>query len=101
MLHCLIKRICIDGKVPAERKSNIIVTIYKNKGDKLQRHNYRGISLLCTGYKIVANCSVTIIGEYHYYAQDTKCGKLQCHNYRGISLLCTGYKMWQIAASQL
>jgi len=100
--------------VPAEQKTNIIVTIYKKTGDKLQRHSYRGISLLCTGYKIMANCSVTIIQEYHYFAQDTKimancsvtiiqeyhyyaqdtnCGKLQCHNYTGISLFCTGYKI--------
>ena len=41
----------------------------------MQRHNYRGISLLCTGYKIVAKCSVTIIEEYHYCAQDTKLWK--------------------------
>jgi len=40
--------------------------------DKLQCNNYTGISLLCTGYKIVTNYSVTIIQEYDYYAQDTK-----------------------------
>jgi len=67
MLHCLIKRVGIEGNVPAEWK-----TIHKKRGDKLQCHNYTGISLLCTGYKIVTNYSVTIIQEYDYYAQDTK-----------------------------
>jgi len=54
---------------------------------KLQCHNYKGISLLHTRYKIVANYIVTNIKEYHYYAQDTNCDKLQCHSYRRISLL--------------
>jgi hypothetical protein len=36
MLHSLIKRAWIEGKVRAEWKANIIVPVYKNKGDKLQ-----------------------------------------------------------------
>jgi len=83
----------------SQLQSNIIIMHRIENCGKLQRHNYKGISLLCTGYKIVANCSVTIIEElctgykivanysvtiteqYHYYAQDRK--------------------LWQIAVSQL
>jgi hypothetical protein len=53
MPHSLIKRIWIEGKVPMERSTNITVPTYKNKGDKLQCQNYRGISLLCTGYTVL------------------------------------------------
>jgi len=30
-----------------------MVTIHRNNGNKLQCHDYTGISLLCTGYKIL------------------------------------------------
>jgi hypothetical protein len=52
-VHRLIKGKCIKEKVPTDWKTNILVSIYKNKGDKLQHKNNRGISLLCTGYKIL------------------------------------------------
>jgi hypothetical protein len=41
-----------EEKVPTDWKTNI-VPIYKYNGDKQQCKNYRGISLLCTGYKIL------------------------------------------------
>jgi sorting nexin-29 len=39
--------------VPTDWKTNITVLICKNKGDKLECANYRGMSLLCTGFKIL------------------------------------------------
>jgi hypothetical protein len=52
-LYSLIKRIWIEEKVPAEWKTNVTVPIYNNKCDKLQRRNYRGMSLLRTRYKML------------------------------------------------
>jgi len=58
--------------LPTEWTKNIIVLTYKNRGDKLQCKNYRGITLLCTGYKILTTVNNNrlkkytehIIGEY-------------------------------------
>jgi sorting nexin-29 len=71
-IHRLIKGIWIEEKIPTDWKTNIIVPIFKNKGDKLQCKNYTGILLLCTGYKILTTVinnklkkyTEHIIGEY-------------------------------------
>jgi hypothetical protein len=71
-IHCLIKRIWKEEKMPTDWKTNIIVPMYKNRGEKLQCKNYGGISLLCTGYKILSTVlnsilkkdTEHIIGEY-------------------------------------
>jgi hypothetical protein len=63
-VHRLIKGIWIEARVPTDWKTNIIVRIYKNKGDKLQCKIYRGISLLCTGYKILTTVSNNRLKKY-------------------------------------
>ena len=35
-----------DGKVPADWKQSFIVCLYKEKGDALDRGNYRGLKLI-------------------------------------------------------
>jgi sorting nexin-29 len=48
------------------------VPVYKSRGDKLQCKNYRGLSLLCTGYRVLTTVinnrlkkyTEHIIGEY-------------------------------------
>ncbi|XP_011685761.1 PREDICTED: uncharacterized protein PF11_0207-like [Wasmannia auropunctata] len=49
----LLKLIWRRGKIPNNWKKSIVVPIYK-RGDKEVPGNYRGISLLCTAYKIYA-----------------------------------------------
>jgi hypothetical protein len=71
-IHSLNKGIWKEEKIPTEWTMNIIVPIYKNRGDKLQCKIYRGISLLCTGYNILTTVlnnrlkkyTEHIIGEY-------------------------------------
>jgi sorting nexin-29 len=68
-VHRLIKGIWTEEKVPIDWKTNIIVPICKNKGDKLQCANYQEILL---PYKILTTVinnrlkkyTEHIIGEY-------------------------------------
>jgi hypothetical protein len=55
----LVKGIWKEEKIPTDLTMNVIVPIYKNRGDKLQCKNYTGISLLCTEYKI----SITVLNN--------------------------------------
>jgi len=41
------------GTIPKDWRKSIIIPLY-NRGDKEKAGNYRGISLLCTAYKIYA-----------------------------------------------
>jgi len=49
----LLKQIWEDGEIPEDWRKGIVVPIHK-KGDPGLPSNYRGISLLCTAYKIYA-----------------------------------------------
>lgn len=42
-----------EGNLPKDWKMSVIVPLHK-EGDKEKTENYRGISLLCTAYKIYA-----------------------------------------------
>ncbi|XP_071580229.1 uncharacterized protein [Temnothorax nylanderi] len=49
----LLRQIWREGTIPSDWKKSIIVTLYK-RGDQEKTGNYRGISLLCTAYKVYA-----------------------------------------------
>ena len=51
-LHNLLCQCWEEGQVPQEMKDSNIITLYKNKGDRSDCNNYRGISLL----SIVGKC---------------------------------------------
>ena len=53
-LHQLLCKCWEERYVPQEMKDSIISNLYKNKGDRSDRKNYRGISLLCIAGKLFA-----------------------------------------------
>jgi len=71
-IHSFIKGIWKEEKMPTDWTKNIIVHIYKKRGNKLQCQNYRRTSLLRTVYKILTTVinnrlkkyTEYIIGEY-------------------------------------
>lgn len=49
----VLRKIWTEGQIPEEWKTNIIIPLYKRR-DQEKVGNYRGISLLCSAYKIYA-----------------------------------------------
>jgi hypothetical protein len=63
VIHKLINSVWNKEELPDQWKESIIVTIHK-KGDKTDCNNYRGISLLSTSYKILANIFLSRLNPY-------------------------------------
>ena len=53
-LHELLSLCRREGKVPQDMRDDKIVTLFKNKGDRSDCNNYRGISLLSIVGKVFA-----------------------------------------------
>jgi hypothetical protein len=62
-IHKLINSIWNKEELPEQWKESIIVPIYKN-GDKTDRSNYRGTTLLSTTYKILSNILLLRLTPY-------------------------------------
>lgn len=58
----LLKQIWKEGTIPTEWRMSIVVPLYK-RGDKEKTENYRGISLLCSAYKVYAEILRNRLGE--------------------------------------
>jgi hypothetical protein len=62
-IHKLINSVCNKEELPDQWKESIIVPIHK-KGDKTDRNNFRGKSLLSTSYKILSNILLSRLVPY-------------------------------------
>ena len=58
-LHELLCQCWVEGHIPQDMRDASIVTIYKNKGDRSDCNNYRGISLLSTVGKVFARVTLS------------------------------------------
>ena len=57
-LHSLLRQCWTEGQVPQDMRDCNIVTLYKNKGDRSDCNNYRGISLLSIVGKLFARIAL-------------------------------------------
>ena len=60
-LHHLLIQCWNEGTVPQDMRDSNIVTIYKNKGDRSDCNNYRGISMLSIVEKSSRGCKFLLI----------------------------------------
>ena len=74
LLKDLFKNIWREEAVPDEWRTSILLPFHK-KGDKLVCSNYRGISLLCIGLKILEAILLARFDDlYDSYARDNQAG---------------------------
>ena len=75
IFHQLLCLCWKEGQVPQDLRDSKIVTLYKNKGDRSDWNNYRGISLLSILGKVFARVALTrlqVLAEQVY--PDSQCG---------------------------
>ena len=53
MIQDLIEDIIFENRIPSERQESHIVSVYKGKGDALNRFNYRGLKLIDQVMKVL------------------------------------------------
>ena len=59
----LMKAIIREGKVPVDWSDSIIVSLFKGKGDVLDRNSYRGLKLTDHVLKVIERVVENIIHE--------------------------------------
>ena len=63
MIRDLATAIICDGKVPSAREQSFTVCLYKDKGDALERGNYRGLKLTEQVMKVQERIVDTLIRQ--------------------------------------
>jgi hypothetical protein len=62
-IHKIIKQVWTKEEIPRQWTEAIICPVWK-KGDKAKTENYRGISLLCTTYKVLFRILLNRLSPY-------------------------------------
>ncbi|XP_029651828.1 uncharacterized protein LOC115225042 [Octopus sinensis] len=78
LLHSLHDLLCLcweHGHIPQDMRDAKIVTLYKNKGDRSDCNNYRGISLLSVVGKACARVTLARLQTLAYRVySESRCG---------------------------
>ena len=75
-LHELLTHCWEQGKLPQDLRDAIIITLYKNKGEKSDCSNYRGITLLSNAGKILARLLLNrlVLTMANEHLHESQCG---------------------------
>ncbi|KAI0217705.1 hypothetical protein LSAT2_030556 [Lamellibrachia satsuma] len=76
LLHHLHELLCLcweDGSVPEDMRDANIITLYKNKGDRSDCNNCRGISLLRIVGTLFVRVVLNRLQKLHVYTE-SQCG---------------------------
>ena len=73
-LKLIVDQIWVEEKVPSDWTILITVPIFK-KGSRLECDNFRGISLLCSAYKVFARAMLNRMKRYvEEQLSESQCG---------------------------
>ena len=72
----LIEDIIFENRIPSEWQESHIVSVYKGKGDALNRSNYRGLKLIDQVMKVLERVVIAFIRQ-KVVINDMQCGFMQ------------------------
>ena len=76
MIRDLIEDIIFENRIPSEWQESHIVSVYKGKGDALNRSNYRGLKLIDQVMKVLERVVEGFIRQ-RVVINDMQCGFMQ------------------------
>ena len=76
MIRSLIEDIIFENRIPSEWPESHIVNLYKDKGDALNRSNYRGLKLIDQVMKVLERIVKGFIRQ-RVVINDMQCGFMQ------------------------
>ena len=76
MIRDLIKDIIFENRIPSECQESHIVSVYKGKGDALNRSNYRSLKLIDQVMKVLERVVEGFIRQ-RVVINDMQCGFMQ------------------------